>query len=85
MIVVKEWKHLQKNGLLILRMNNQGINTNHLLLKVLIILINLKWLKIYYEVIQSIEVIIIEKDWDYLDLKEDLWDHNQPIKKQWIS
>lgn len=67
-------------------MNNQGINTNYLLLKILIIiLLNLKWLKIYGEIVQSIQVIIIEKDWDDLDLKEDLWDHNQPIKKQNIS
>ena len=68
-------------------MNNQGINTNYLLLKILIIiLLSLKWLKyIYGEIVQSIQVIIIEKDWDDLDLKEDLWDHNQPIEKQNIS
>ena len=68
-------------------MNNQGMNTNYLLLKILIIiLLSLKWLKyIYGEIVQSIQVIIIEKDWDDLDLKEDLWDHNQPIEKQNIS
>lgn len=63
------------------------MNTNYLLLKILIIiLLSLKWLKyIYGEIVQSIQVIIIEKDWDDLDLKEDLWDHNQPIEKQNIS